>query len=144
MMAEETENKENTRWYKKKIYVVTMENFISFFYFLLSVFFYFIYLTSEGEAAKSFSIFAFSFGIGEIIGEKISKKYNIKNIYWFLVLLLVISYIVGQIIVNSDSVLAALIGIAMGVSIGFESKKLKRSLSKSQKTIKFIKKLKNK
>ena len=125
--AKEAKSKKNTKWYKKEIHIITDKHFNLFVSLLFSICFYAIYLLSDAQEAKFISIFFFFISTGEIMGENIIKKYNIKNSYIFLFLLLffLVSFILGGIIINYY-ILTVLGGFILGILIGFESRKLKK------------------
>ena len=124
-----TKSKEDVEWYKKSINIVTEENFISTLSFFSSLFFYFVYWTAEAEVAKFLSIFSFSLGVGEIIGEKTHEEQRNKKVKLILLLFLIIIYLISStfkdFIDNTEIIQAISVGAYLGLVIGFETKKLR-------------------
>ncbi|MBU0670566.1 hypothetical protein KKF29_00230 [Patescibacteria group bacterium] len=127
--AKKVNNKEASKWYKKSINIVAERNFISVLSFISSLFFYIIQKISNSENAKFISIFLFSIGIGEYVGDKIGEKYSSKNISsissLFLIIVSIIFLIVGGSNKEIEFIYSSLIGVGFGVSSGFELKKMR-------------------
>jgi len=120
----------NTKWYKKSIYVVTERNFISVLLFVMSLAFYAIEKTSDSKDAKFISMYSFFLGVGENIGDRIGEKYSSKNISRLFLLFIVVGYIISliikDIIKSMELIQAVWVGISLGACIGFNIKQLRK------------------
>lgn len=102
-----------TKWYNKPIEIITRRNYISVLLFINSFALYVFQKLNDNNDAKIISIFSFSLGIGQSIGERIGEKRKKNTLLLCLLAVVVISP------VFKESVSMFILGISIGELMGY-------------------------